>query len=95
MNNENVIKKFLEGEHAKTQKRYITNGYYSYEGRTLYTRENNGNFELINYNTRIAYIDQNGLHINIKKYSVTTSKIQNQIKRLADLSNYNIFEYQE
>jgi hypothetical protein len=95
MKNENVIKKFLDREHAKTPKRYITNGYYAYEGRTLWTREVNGVFELINYNTRIAYIDQNGLHINIKKYSVTTSKIQNQIRILADNTNYKVFEYQE
>ena len=95
MNNEKVIKKFLEKEQAQTALRAIVNGYYTYKGRTLYTQEQNGNFELINYNTRIAYINQNGLHINIKKYSVTTSKIQNQIKRLADLSNYNIFEYEE
>ena len=95
MKNENVIKNFLEREEAKTPLRDIYNYYGSYKGRTLWTREVAGRIELINYNTRIAYIDQNGLHINIKKYSDTTSKIQSQIKRLAQNANYNIFEYQE
>lgn len=95
MSNENVIKNFLNREHAKTQKRSIINGYYTYEGRTLYTRENKDNFELINYNTRIAYIIDNDLYLNVKKYSSTTSKIQTKIKTLAKYYNYNIIEYQE
>lgn len=91
MKNENVIKKFLEREQAQTPLRNINNGYYSYKGRTLYTRDN----ELINYNTRIAYIENNTLYINTKKYSSTTSTIQNQLKHLASLTSYNIVEYQE
>ena len=91
MNNEKVIKKFLEGEQAKTSLRNIINGCYIYKGRTLWTREN----ELINYNTRIAYIEGNTLYINIKKYSSTTSKIQSTLKRLASLTSYDIIEYQE
>lgn len=91
MKNENVIRKFLEREQAKTPLRNITNGYYSYKGRTLYTRDN----ELINYNTRIAYIENNTLYINVKKYSSTTSTIQNKIKLLGKEYNYNIIEYQE
>lgn len=91
MNNEKVIKKFLEKEQAQTALRDIVNGYYTYKGRTLYTRDN----ELINYNTRIAYIDNNTLYINTKKYSSTTSKIQNKIKFLGKEYNYNIVEYQE
>ena len=76
MNNENVIKKFLKKEQAKTPLRNIINGYYIYKGRTLWTREN----ELINYNTRIAYIEDNTLYINVKKYSITTNKIQSKLK---------------
>lgn len=91
MSNENVIKNFLEKKQAKTQLRTIINGYYSYKGRTLWTREN----ELINYNTRIAYIKDNTLYINVKKYSSTTSKIQSKIKLLGKEYNYNIVEYQE
>lgn len=91
MTNEKVIKKFLEKEQAKTTLRTIINGYYSYKGRTLWTREN----ELINYNTRIAYIEGNNLYINVKKYSNTTSHIQSKIKLLGKEYNYNIIEYQE
>ena len=91
MSNENVIKKFLEKEQAKTPLRNIINGYYSYKGRTLWTREN----ELINYSTRIAYIEDNTLYINVKKYSSTTSHIQSKIKLLSKEYNYNIVEYQE
>lgn len=91
MNNENVIKKFLEKKQAKTPLRTIINGCYSYKGRTLWTRDN----ELINYNTKIAYIEDNTLYINVKKYSSTTSKIQNKLKQLASLTSYNIIEYQE
>ena len=91
MSNENVIKTFLEKEQAKTPLRTIINGYYSYKGRTLWTRDN----KLINYNTRIAYIEDNTLYINVKKYSSTTSKIQSKIKLLGKEYNYNIIEYQE
>lgn len=91
MTNENVIKKFLEKEQARTSLRTIVNDYYSYKGRTLWTRDN----ELINYNTRIAYIEDNTLYINVKKYSNTTSRIQNDIKLLGKKYNYNIVEYQE
>lgn len=91
MSNENVIKNFLEKKQAKTPLRTIVNGYYSYKGRTLWTREN----ELINYSTRIAYIEGNNLYINVKKYSSTTSHIQSKIKKLGKEYNYNIVEYQE
>ena len=91
MSNENVIKTFLEKKQAKTPLRTIINGYYSYKGRTLWTKDN----ELINYNTRIAYIEGNTLYINVKKYSSTTSHIQSKIKLLGKEYNYNIIEYQE
>ena len=96
MNNKQVLTSFLEKENAKTNLRNITNGIYQYKGRTLYTQKtNNNDIELINYSTRIAYIKDNNLYINIKKYSSTTSKIQTQLKDLASKFNYNIIEYQE
>ena len=97
MNNENVIKKFLEKEQAQTPLRDIVNGYYTYKGRTLYTIQSLSSYdiELINYKTRIAYIDNNTLYINTKKYSSTTSRIQSKLKYLASLTNYDIVEYQE
>ena len=96
MKNENVIKKFLEQEQAQTPLRDIVNGYYTYKGRTLYTKQSFlYDIELINYKTRIAYIDNNTLYINTKKYSSTTSRIQSKLKYLASLTNYDIVEYQE
>lgn len=93
MKNENVIKKFLEREQAQTPLRLINN---EYMGRTLWTRSNIYNkHELINYNTRIAYIENNTLYINVKKYSSTTSHIQSKLKWLGKEYNYDIVEYQE
>ena len=88
MSNENVIKEFLSGRQAKTPLRTINCGYYSYKGRTLYTEENN----LINYKTTIATLKDNILYLNINKYSVTTSKIQSQIRRLAISKGFEIVE---
>ena len=89
MKNEKVIEKFLEREKAQTSLRTILNGCYEYQGRTLQT---NGD-KLINYNTIIAFFENGALYLNVKKYSVTTSKIQNTIKRLATEKNIEIIEY--
>lgn len=82
MNNEQVLKAFLEGREGKTPKRSILNGCYSYEGRTL---ETDGD-ELVNYSTIIGYKKDGKLYLNKDKYSVTTSKIQSKLSYLA--SNY-------
>lgn len=79
MNNELVIRNFLRGLDGKTPMRDVTNGYYIYKGRTLYT---SGEY-LINYATRIAKRDGNVVFLNVNKYSVTTSKIQNKIRSLS------------
>ena len=84
MNNERVILNFLQGKEGKTPKRNILNGYYYYEGRTLTTDGE----KLVNYSTVIGYKKDQKLYLNNKKYSVTTSKIQNMLKRLA-LDFYN------
>ena len=85
MNNIEVIKKFLNKKPGHTPLRITMNGY---KEQTLKT---NG-LELINYNTRIAYHQNNKLYINISKYSRTTSKIQSQLKELA--SGFEIVEYE-
>ena len=92
MNNTDVLKSFLQGQKAQTPKRQIQNGYYMYEGRTLTT----DGITLINYKTIIAYKEGNKLMINNKKYSVTTSKIQNQLLHLAleTYCNGNIIFYE-
>lgn len=48
---------------------------------------------LINYSTSIAYYEKGIYHINISKYSTTTSKIQTLIKRY--LQEHNIENYTE
>lgn len=88
MNNIEVIKRFLNKKAGHTPIRTIQNGYFTYQGQTL---KSNG-LELINYNTRIAYHQDNKLYINISKYSKTTSKIQSQLKELA--YNFDIVEYE-
>ena len=92
MTNLQVINKFLNRERRQTNKRQILNGYYYFEGRTLQT----DGTDLINYTTKIAYFDNdNILHLNKTKYSATTSKIQNQLERLALAQNEKIIEYTE
>lgn len=84
MSNLEVIKTFLRGENAQTPLRNIYG--WSCKGRTLYTEENEEKNEihLINYDTTIAILKGNTVEVNENKYSQTTSKIQNQIKRQAE-----------
>jgi len=91
MSNEKVILQFLNKEKGRTNLRTITNGIYQYKGRTLETTGK----RLVNYNTIIAYWDdeKNIIHLNTKKYSSTTSKIQSLIKRLATSKGVDIIEY--
>ena len=95
MTNVEVIKKFLKLENAQTNLRNILNGYYYYKGRTLQTKNENIGFCLYNYDTIIAFILDNTLYLNTKKYSVTTSKIQSQLRYEATYTHYNIKEYEE
>ena len=71
MRNEEVIKKFFnEVVNVKS-----SNG-------NLYTRGNGDKVELVNYSTVIAYIQGNSCYLSSTKYSRTTGKIQNCIKRV-------------
>lgn len=88
MTNEQVIRNFLKGYEGKTPLRTISGSYH--QGRTLYTWNN----KLINYSTTIAYIENNILYLNITKYSVTTSKIQNMIDRLSKDYGYAPIYYE-
>ena len=95
MNNLEVIRNFLQKRHAKTNLRDIQNGYYTYKGRTLQTKEEEKGFCLYNYNTVIAFILDNTLYLNTEKDSATTSKIQGQLRFQARHTDYNIKEYKE
>ena len=92
MTNQEVITRFLNRERGQTNKRQILNGIFYYEGRTLQT----DGTDLINYKTKIACFDNdNILHLNKSKYSATTSKIQNQLERLALAQDKKIVKYTE
>lgn len=94
MNNLEVIKSFLNLENAQTNLRKIPNGDFIYKGRTLRTVQEATRFCLYNYNTIIAFIVDNTLYLNSKKYSCTTSKIQTQLKAQANHTNYKIKYYE-
>ena len=89
MSNETVIRRFLEHQKGHTATRNITDGVYTYQGQTLST----DGLKLVNYSTVIArHIRANVVEINIKKYSVTTTKIQNKLKQLAKEYGYDVVE---
>lgn len=89
MSNEKVILQFLNKRAGHTPTRDIVNGVYIYKGQTLQT---NGE-RLINYNTIIAFWEDNKLHLDTHKYSQTTSKIQSKLKRLAEEMGVDMVEY--
>lgn len=89
MSNEKVILQFLDKRAGHTPTRDIVNGVYIYKGQTLKT---NG-LELINYNTIIAFWEDGKVHLNTKKYSSTTSKIQSKIRQLCESKGVDILEY--
>ena len=91
MTNSDVIQKFINFERGQTPLRNIINGYFMYKGRTL---RSDGK-SLYNYDTLMAYHSDDGkLYINKEKYSVTTSKIQGQIrckaKNYAEVTEHEI-----
>ena len=89
MSNETVLRRFLEHQTGHTATRNITNGVYTYQGQTLAT----DGLKLVNYSTVIArHIRANVVEINVKKYSKTTSKIQNKLKQLAKEYGYDVVE---
>lgn len=67
MKNIEVVRKFYEVKDAHSS------------NWNLFTRYNGDRFELVNYKTVIAYIQYDIVHINISKYSSTTSTIQSMI----------------
>lgn len=89
MSNETVLRRFLEHQMGHTATRNITNGVYTYQGQTLAT----DGLKLVNYSTIIArHVRANVVEINVKKYSVTTTKIQNKLKQLAKEYGYDVVE---
>ena len=87
MTNEQVMKAFLEKKRANSSNKNLR----SYPRTPDYEYESNGaQAWLVNYNTRIAYFDETDtLHLNIRKYSSTTSKIQGKLVALANDAGYS------
>ena len=89
MSNETVMRRFLEHPTGHTATRNITNGVCTYQGQTLAT----DGLKLVNYSTVIAkHISNNVVEINVEKYSVTTTKIQNKLIGLAKEYGYDVVE---
>lgn len=89
MSNETVMRRFLGHQTGHTATRSITNGVYTYQGQTLAT----DGLKLVNYSTIIArHVRANVVEVNVKKYSVTTTKIQNKLKQLAKEYGYDVVE---
>lgn len=86
MTNNNIIKSFMRGATSgHTPKRQVTTGGYT---STLSIEGN----KLINYWTIIAVRDGNTIKLNNNKYSSTTSKIQNEIRRQAISNGLELIE---
>lgn len=49
--------------------------------------------ELINYDTVISYRENGKFFLNVRKYSNTTTKIQNEIRRQANMTGIEINEF--
>lgn len=83
VNKKEFIKSFLNDDTTK-------------KSSNLYMFINDDIINLVNYNTIIASkkINDDIINLNIKKYSQTTSKNQNEIKRQATQKGYIIKEYQ-
>lgn len=94
MSNLEVIKKFLNGEHAQTPLREIYSEGKKYKGRTLHTEKQSDRLlHLVNYKTTIARLNGDTVELNVNVYSRTTTKIQNMIKETATSKGLKIVEY--
>lgn len=91
MTNLEVINNFLQKRSAKTN---LRTSMYGKTVRTLHTEETNLGFSLYNYNIIIAFILDNKLHLNVNKYSATTSKIQSQLRNSAKATHYEVIEFE-
>ena len=82
-----VIEKFLNKEKAQTPLREVYG--WTCKGRTL----TSDGEKLVNYKTIIAQFKGDILHLNMTRYSNTTSHIQHEIKRRAESKGITIEEY--
>lgn len=88
LRNEDVIRMFLTDDfpHSSEEgkERGIKRWQPSYGTPNLQLRQEGGNWTLTNYSTPLLVRDSSGqVWFNEQKYSVTTSTIQNKVKRMA------------
>ena len=74
---EDVVETFIETRGGRDQKASSV----TTVGRRLYS-----------YNTVIAEFTNSSLILNVTKYSMTTSRLQNRIRRIALANNVNLVE---
>lgn len=72
MTNREVVNKFFNHQLAHSS------------NKNLFTREDGDRFELVNYNTVIAFIKSDVVYFNTRKYSSTTSAIQSLILEIGE-----------
>ena len=91
MTNLQVIQRFIKKEEGRTPARTIHNhsGYYTTKGNTLTSTRK----ILINYNTPIAYWENDTIIVNVRKYSSTTSHIQAALIREIEKHGINYIRY--
>ena len=96
--NDEVIEAFFRGDFPHTSEEYdvSTMRNEKWGTRNLTIQPSGYGWALVNYWTPIVYRDSNGAFwFNTDRYSVTTSKIQNQIRREASYQGINMREVNE
>lgn len=86
MANGNAISKFLDGTFPKKN---------DWGSNHLFVREENGHWGLMNYSTFLLFRVAGEVYFNTDKYSVTTSKIQSQIRSEARMQGITLNECTE
>lgn len=84
VSNDSVIDAFISGDRKiRSQHLYIN-------------RNSNGTRTLVNYSTPIAYLSKDGvMYVNSRRYSVTTSKIQNRLRAALSNAKFDTAEVDE
>lgn len=76
--NEKVIKAWLDGRKATSQVRDIADGYYMRKGASISTDGK----KLYSYWTPIAWYEDGGVVVDMRKYSMTTTMQQSDLKQI-------------
>lgn len=90
LTNDEILKYFVNNTHISKQTDLTNNN------NTIYCYYKDNTRYLVNYNTIISKVNTKEnykkIYINNKKYSHTTSKIQNKLLRLAQQNGFEIVQ---